>query len=580
MKKVTFLMMTLIVAIVNLNAQDVIAAWTFDNQIDTAPNTQKLYTANLGIQSGAATLYLDGTNGSSNWTSATQLNRFSGTTLNLPPDGINSSYALALVNSTANGQSIVFKLSMTNLMNLTLSYASRETGTGFNSQEWSYGTNGTDFSTLTTITPGRTTSFVVYNVDFSDIEEINSEPEVYIKLTITGASSVSGNNRLDNIVFKAESSTAPNIRITSPANNATLASSNVTVNFSVSNFDLGTDGKVKYFIGEEDEEFTTENSIEFRDLADGTYTVTLELVDMDEESLDPAVVKTVTFTVNTAGPVVTPIRDIQYTTDPSGDSPKKGQTVWVEGIVTFIQKNATSGSVEGYYIQDTVAPWSGIFVYDLVNTAVIGNTVKMQATVAEYYNSTQLTTVENFEVTDTESSLPAPMEVNCATANTEAYESCYIKLCGFTVTASGSYGNFTVTDASGTFTVNKSYQIKDKYLNINSKYSATGVVNYRDMFRLLPNNLVDGNSCPVVVSTNEMKNTKIYPNPAQDKFHIESQEPLNVSVYNITGQLILEKTLNSGISVIDISNLKSGIYMVKYFGNNSQKSEFRKLIVQ
>ena len=363
-------------------------------------------------------------------------------------------------------------------------------------------------------------------------------------------------------------STEPKLFITSPANNSTLKTSDVTVSFTTPNFDLGTDGKVKYFIDGNEADFTTENSINFSDLDDATYTVTLELVDMDEEALETAVVRTVTFTVNTTGPVITPIRDIQYTENPNGDSPMNGQTVWVEGIVTFIQKNFNTGAVEGYYIQDDVARWSGIYVYNNVNPVELGSNVRMQAKVSEYYGLTELTNVTDFEITGY-SSVPEPMLVTCEEAGTEAYESCYVALCGFKVTGSGSYGNLSVSDNSGTFTVNKSYQIKDKTITVGSIYSVKGIINYNNLFRLMPDALNDGNDCFVSINIGKLDNMNIYPNPVNNVLRIELNEIAdNISILNILGQTVIEKKPSSLTETVNTCNLDKGIYIVKITKDN------------
>ncbi|HQD59139.1 MAG TPA: hypothetical protein PLS14_05930, partial [Bacteroidales bacterium] len=48
----------------NANAQTNLAAWHFD-VLAAAPNTPKIIQADYGLQSNSATIYLDGTHGSS-----------------------------------------------------------------------------------------------------------------------------------------------------------------------------------------------------------------------------------------------------------------------------------------------------------------------------------------------------------------------------------------------------------------------------------------------------------------------------------------------------------------------------------
>ena len=58
-------------------------------------------------------------------------------------------------------------------------------------------------------------------------------------------------------------------------------------------------------------------------------------------------------------PVVS-IYDIQYTTDPDGDSPYEGQEVTTQGIVTAFFYD---GGNRYTFIQDGTGPWSGLLLY-------------------------------------------------------------------------------------------------------------------------------------------------------------------------------------------------------------------------
>jgi photosystem II stability/assembly factor-like uncharacterized protein len=61
----------------------------------------------------------------------------------------------------------------------------------------------------------------------------------------------------------------------------------------------------------------------------------------------------------------------------------------------------------------------------------------------------------------------------------------------------------------------------------------------------------------------------IYPNPTFDKVTIETPSTGFLSVHNLCGQQLLKKIVTETKTVIDISKLKSGIYIVKLSGNNS-----------
>ena len=169
------------------------------------------YAANFGT----ATLYLDGTHGSSTFTTGVanpQLTAFGGSAVNTADTSFSTTTsgaaALAIANSTANGNRMVFALSLTDLEALNISYSTQKTATGFTTQEWSYSTNGTTFTTFDTKSwaAGTATAFATVGavtLDTSALTVLNGVETVYIGVTFTGATATAGNNRLDNIQFNA-----------------------------------------------------------------------------------------------------------------------------------------------------------------------------------------------------------------------------------------------------------------------------------------------------------------------------------------------------------------------------------------
>ena len=200
------------------SAQTQLAAWTFDST-PAAPNTPTSFTANLGAQSGSAILYANGTNGSSIWTTATtgnELTMFAGTTTNDPRTITLAGSALTLENSSANGKAIAIKFSMTNFKDPILSFATRGTSTGFNTHQWAWSTDGTVFTNVGTNTAITGSTFTTQSIDLSSINFVDKAATVYFKLTVTGATTASGNNRLDNIVINASVATPPSFTAAYP----------------------------------------------------------------------------------------------------------------------------------------------------------------------------------------------------------------------------------------------------------------------------------------------------------------------------------------------------------------------------
>lgn len=195
-----------------------VAAWDFQTTATggtaaaAAPGSPLVYAANFG----SGTLYLNGTNGSSTWTSlasSPQVTGFGGSAINTSFDGspllstvTTGAASLALANSTSNGQSIVFTLDMTGFEGLNITYSTQATASGFDLQTWSYSTNGTTWTNFWTFNPrptGASTFAAIGVVSLPEITALDGISTAYIKVTFTGATSGSGNNRLDNFQFAA-----------------------------------------------------------------------------------------------------------------------------------------------------------------------------------------------------------------------------------------------------------------------------------------------------------------------------------------------------------------------------------------
>lgn len=189
----------------SVNGQTQVAAWTFDATA-AAPNTPKVVTANLGSQASTASIYADGSNGSSNWLSTAsnpELTAFGGTTLNDPRTTTSAGNAYSLANSSANGKNLIIKFSMSSLQDPSVSFATRGTSTGFNTHQWAWSIDGTTFTNFGTNTAVTATAFSTKTLDLSSINEIDNAATVYLRLTVSGATNASGNNRIDNIVINA-----------------------------------------------------------------------------------------------------------------------------------------------------------------------------------------------------------------------------------------------------------------------------------------------------------------------------------------------------------------------------------------
>jgi hypothetical protein len=75
---------------------------------------------------------------------------------------------------------------------------------------------------------------------------------------------------------------------------------------------------------------------------------------------------------------------------------------------------------------------------------------------------------------------------------------------------------------------------------------------------------------------NNAGNIEVYPNPANDKLTIESLQKSTIEMLNIQGQTILQQTAQQGKTVIDISGLAKGVYIVRLCSND--KTEVARIV--
>jgi len=188
-----------------------IAGWDFQTTtsggtaVAAAPSCPTTLIANFG----SGTLYLDGSNGASTWITATsgnELSAFTGATVNAGA-GFSSTTtgaaSLAVIGGTgfsANGKRLVFKFSMSGRKDLVVSYATQRSGTGFNTHLWETSSDGANWVTAETKTI-TATSFAATTL--TTITSLDNASNAYLRLTVTGATNATGNNRLDNIQLNA-----------------------------------------------------------------------------------------------------------------------------------------------------------------------------------------------------------------------------------------------------------------------------------------------------------------------------------------------------------------------------------------
>ena len=415
------------------------------------------------------------------------------------------------------------------------------------------------------------TSIVVFGLTYT--------PTIGTSYTVTGIVDWFGQDNIWELKPRDENdivagATVPTISITNPVHGSTVYSSAVNATVEVFNFEVGADGNISFSIDYGEAVSGTETSHAFTGLANGEHTIHASLVASDQTVIASAAS---TFTVNLAGPDFTAIRDIQYTTEESGDSPLNNQTVWVKGVVTSNFLNTPYNPVKGYSIQDANEAWSGVWVFDSINNPAIGDSVKFQALVTEYYGLTELKNVTNFEVFDM--GVASPIDVTVNDANTEAYEGCYVRVeCVRSVGHTMPYGNWKcVNEANDTVIFSHNFASDAYTIGDNVYYRVAGVVEYNRGAYYVNYPSVDDivANCNLSVDEIDENSIEVYPNPTTGMVNIANAEGKSIVVINTLGQVVASIENAAENQAIDLSGLCDGTYFVKVDGNVVKVSMIR-----
>ena len=149
------------------------------------------------------------------------------------------------------------------------------------------------------------------------------------------------------------------------------------------------------------------------------------------------------------------IKDIQYTTDPSGASPYQGQTVTVYGVVTAGNEEYVRTPLSnGFFIQDSTGPWHGILVYTTSYDVKRGDSVRVTGTVQEYYGRTEIN-ASSVTILAHRREIPGPYsvttgEIRTGASTAESFEGVLVRVTdAWVVNPDLGYGEWSISDGSG-----------------------------------------------------------------------------------------------------------------------------------
>jgi hypothetical protein len=166
---------------------DELAVWNFNDSDLNVDHGSGTLTSNLNV---ANILFAAGTT-----TNARQ--------------GDPAGQALSLQGGTGNannGRNITFAVSTVGFSNIVVSFATQGTSTGFNSNQFQYSLDGISFVDFSPpYTPATAFGAVPLVFSLATVVGLNNNPNAVFRIVFNGATSSTGNNRIDNIVVEGTS---------------------------------------------------------------------------------------------------------------------------------------------------------------------------------------------------------------------------------------------------------------------------------------------------------------------------------------------------------------------------------------
>ncbi len=196
--------MSLFLTLFATNANAVsLAVWNFNDAGVSGTNSPSNTTSLFSVDRGNG--FMSSTFAPANITD------FAGTVNNADgsdPAGV----ALALEGGTTllnNGASLTFSSNTTGFSKINVSFAIQRTPTGFTTDQFQYSANGTIFVNFSApFVPSANFASVggIQSFDLSAITGLNNNSLTAFRIIFNGATTSSGNNRIDNLVISGEAS--------------------------------------------------------------------------------------------------------------------------------------------------------------------------------------------------------------------------------------------------------------------------------------------------------------------------------------------------------------------------------------
>ena len=166
---------------------DTIAVWNFNDAISGTTGGELEFLVDRGSGIMASDF------------APANIGNVSGSSIN-SSDGDPAGRALRLSSSANNGNSLTWDIGTEGFDSIGISFAIQRTSTGFNSNQFFYSVDsGASWNSFgDSFNPD--TSFSLQSFDLSGIPQLSDNPSIVFRILFDGASSSSGNSKIDNLV--------------------------------------------------------------------------------------------------------------------------------------------------------------------------------------------------------------------------------------------------------------------------------------------------------------------------------------------------------------------------------------------
>jgi hypothetical protein len=257
-------------------------------------------------------------------------------------------------------------------------------------------------------------------------------------------------------------------------------------------------------------------------------------------------------------------------------SPLAGQIVTTTGIISANEMTSATSGVIGYFLQDGVGAWSGVFVYDNTQLPNVGDEVLITAEVAEYFDCTELINVSYFEVLSTGNEVTAEVvPTGTLGAEGEPYEGVLVTIANAECTTpDADFGEAIFNDGSGEVKTNDYMYIPEAGWTLGEVYTLTGPLHYTyEEHKIEVRSMADvqiGQS----VAENSTLSLQAFPNPTSANLSVIFPEPVDVvRIYGLNGAKVAEAFDVRGVWPTDLSALSRGTYLIEAWAGEQRYSQ-------